>query len=118
MRAELVELGDRIAEQAAHLDAAMFRLLADVRAFDTAGGWHQAGARSCAHWLAWRVGWDLGTAREHVRVARRLAELPKVGAALEAGTLSYSKARAITRVATTATEERLVFFARKTTAAQ
>src|SRR3954453_22250805 len=108
MGPEMVELGDRIAEQAAHLDAAMFRLLSDLRAFDAAGGWHQAGARSCAHWLSWRVGWDLGTAREPVRVARRLARLPKVGAELEKGALSYSKARALTRVATAATEDCLV----------
>ena len=118
MRPELVELGDRIAEQAFHLDAAMFRLLRDLREFDSAGGWHHAGARSCAHWLSWRVGWDLATAGEHVRVARRLGELPKLGAELERGALSYSKVRAITRVATTATEDCLILFAHKTTAAQ
>ncbi len=118
MLAEMMVLGDRIAEQAAHLDAALFRLLTDLRQFDAAGGWYQAGARSCAHWLSWRVGWDLGTAREHVRVARRLGELPNVGAELEKGALSYSKVRAITRVATPATEDCLVLFARKTTAAQ
>jgi len=118
MKPELVALGDRIAEQAFHLDAAMFRLLRDLRAFDAAGGWHQAGARSCAHWLSWRVGWDLATAREHVRVARRLEELPTLGAELERGALSYSKIRAITRVATPATEDCLILFAHKTTAAQ
>ncbi len=118
MLAEMMALGDRIAEQAAHIDAAMFRLLTDLRAFDAAGGWYQAGARSCAHWLSWRVGWDLTTAREHVRVARRLGELAKVGAELERGALSYSKVRAITRVATPATEDCLLLFARKTTAAQ
>src|SRR6185369_6878993 len=62
MENELEQLGEQIAEQAAHLDAAMHRLLADLRAFDTRGGWHIQGAASCAHWLAWRVGWDLVTA--------------------------------------------------------
>jgi len=56
---EFEQLGEPIAEQAAHLDAAMHRLLADLREFDQRGGWHVQGAISCAHWLAWRVGWDL-----------------------------------------------------------
>ena len=46
------------------------------------GGWHIQGALSCAHWLAWRVGWDLVTARERVRVACKLGELPTVDDAL------------------------------------
>src|SRR5690242_21847950 len=70
---ELEQLGERIAEQAAHLDAAMHRFLTDLREFDQRGGWHQQGARTCAHWLAWRVGWDLVTSRERVRVAGKLA---------------------------------------------
>ena len=74
MKGEFEELGERIAEQAAHLDAAMHRLLADLREFDERGGWRVQGAASCAHWLAWRGGWDLVTARDHVRVARKLAD--------------------------------------------
>jgi hypothetical protein len=66
MNGELEQLGERIAEHAAHLDAATHRLLADLRDFDRRGGWHAQGALSCAHWLAWRVGWDLVTARERV----------------------------------------------------
>jgi len=111
-------LGDRIAEQAYHLDAALHRLLTDVRAFDAAGYWGDAGASSCASWLAWRVGWDSGAAREHVRVARALGELPRIDDALREGRLSYSKVRAITRVATAATEAALLEDARHTTAAQ
>ena len=117
-RAAHEALGDRIAEQAFHLDAAMHRLLADLRAFDAAGGWAEAGALSCANWLSWRVGWDPGTAREHVRVARALGGLPRIDAALREGCLSFSKVRAITRVATPATEAALLEDARCTTAAQ
>ena len=47
-RAENEALGDRIAEQAFHLDAAMHRLLTDLRAFDASNHWAEAGARSCA----------------------------------------------------------------------
>ena len=111
-------LGDRIAEQAYQLDAALHRLLTDVRAFDAAGYWADAGATSCAVWLGWRVGWDPGTAREHVRVARALGGLPVIDAALAAGRLSYSKVRALTRVATAATEAALLDTAARTTAAQ
>ncbi len=71
-------LGDQIAKMSAHIDAAMHRLLTAIREFDIASGWHVQGALSCAHWLAWRVGRYLRTARERVRVARTLAELPLV----------------------------------------
>ncbi len=111
-------LGDRIAEQAYHLDAAMHRLLTDVRQFDEAGYWADEGAASCAAWLSWRVGWTPGTGREHVRVARALAALPQIDDALRVGRLSYSKVRAITRVATAATEAALLVDALATTAAQ
>jgi hypothetical protein len=91
MDGELERLGERIAEQAAHLDAAMHRLLAGLREFDARGGWHVQGAMWCAHWLAWRVGWDLVTARERVRVARRLGEFSVIDDALRRGEVSYSK---------------------------
>src|SRR5215468_4975543 len=115
---ELEQLGERIAEQAAHLDAAMHRLLADLRAFDARGGWHAQGAASCAHWLAWRVGWDLVTARDHVRVARKLAGFPAIEDALRRGEVSYSKVRAMLRVATPANEVLLLDHARLMTASQ
>ncbi|HWN53839.1 MAG TPA: HNH endonuclease, partial [Methylomirabilota bacterium] len=60
--AELDRLGDEIAELSAHLDAATARLLALIREFDARGGWN-TGFRSCAAWLSWRVGLDLGAAR-------------------------------------------------------
>jgi len=104
---ELERLGDEIAELAAHLDAATARLLDLIREFDTRGGWGH-GFRSCAHWLTWRVGLEPGAAREHVRVARALGSLPLLRQALARGELSYSKIRALTRVATAETEERLL----------
>jgi Domain of unknown function (DUF222) len=118
MENELEQLGARIAEQAAHLDAAMHRLLADLRAFDARGGWHAQGAASCAHWLAWRVGWDLVTARDHVRVARKLAEFPAIDDALRRGEVSYSKVRAMLRVATPENEVLLLEHAKLMTASQ
>src|SRR5438034_10635036 len=106
---ELERLGDEIAELSAHLDAATARLLDLIREFDARGGWgNGSGFRSCAHWLTCRIGLDPGAARERVRVARALGSLPRLAQALARGALSYSKVRALTRVATPETEERLL----------
>jgi 5-methylcytosine-specific restriction endonuclease McrA len=113
---ELEQLGDKIAELSAHLDAATARLLDLIREFDARGGWN-TGFRSCAHWLSWRVGLDLGAARERARVARALGTLPALAEALARGELSYAKVRALTRVATPETEARLLAVGRVGTAA-
>jgi len=113
--AELDRLGDDIAELSAHLDAATARLLDLIREFDARAGWN-TGFRSCAEWLSWRVGLDRGAARERVRVARALGSLPRLAQALARGELSYSKVRALTRVATPETEERLLAVGRAGTA--
>src|SRR5712692_6945069 len=105
--AEMDQLGNEIAELSAHLEAATAQLLDLIREFDARGGWNH-GFRSCAHWLAWRVGMDLGAARQRVRVARALGSLPRLADALARGELSYAKVRALTRVATQETEERLL----------
>jgi hypothetical protein len=118
MDSELDRLGDRIAEQAAHLDAATYQLLVDLREFDERGGWYAQGALTCAHWLPWRVGWTLATARDHVRVACKLPEAPAIGDALRRGEVSYSKVRAMLRVATPANEALLLEYARFMTASQ
>jgi len=118
MRIDTDHLGDEIAEFAAHLDAAIHRLLTLIRRFDDADGWADQGALTCAHWLSWRIGLDLGAAREHVRVARALADLPLVDEALRLGQVSYSKVRALTRVATPGTEATLLEMARSSTASQ
>ncbi len=109
-------LGDEIAHLCAHLDAGQYRLLTLLQHFDAAEGW--SGWISCAHWLSWRTGMTTGTARERVRVARRLACLPLTSEEMERGRLSWSKVRALTRIATEENEERLVEFALHHTASQ
>ena len=104
---ELDRIGDEIAELSAHLDAAIARLLDLIREFDARGGWNN-GFLSCAHWLCYRVGLEMGAARERVRVARSLGALPRLAQALARGELSYSKVRALTRIATPEIEERLL----------
>ncbi len=115
---EIETLADDIAETAAHIDAVTHRLLSQIRTFDQAEGWIDTGALSCAHWLSWRVGLGLGVAREKVRVARCLGELPLIDDALRKGELSYSKVRAMTRVATPDNEQTLLDLALASTAAQ
>ncbi|HMH49873.1 MAG TPA: DUF222 domain-containing protein [Candidatus Acidoferrum sp.] len=113
--AETERLGNEIAELSAHLEAATAHLLDLIREFDARGGWNH-GFRSCARWLASRVGMDLGAARQRVRVARALGSLPLLAGALARGELSYAKVRALTRVATPETEERLLAVGRAGTA--
>jgi hypothetical protein len=117
-KAEADRLADELAETAAYLDAGTHRLLSQIRAFDEAEGWWLQGALSCPHWLSWRIGLAPGAAREKVRVARALADLPRIDDALRRGQLSFSKVRAMTRVATPANEDLLLTMALGSTAAQ
>ena len=87
-----------------------------IAEYDRRGGWQSWECMSCAHWLSWKCGISIRTAQEHVRVARALEELPVMTAAFAAGQLSYSKVRAMTRVATPKSEADLVEVARHGTA--
>jgi hypothetical protein len=109
-------LGDEIARLDAHIHAATYRLLVLIRAFDEREGWGW-GFRSCANWLSWRTGIAPGAAREKVRVARALGDLPLISGAMARGQLSFSKVRALTRVATPGNEKELLELARHATAA-
>ena len=111
-------LESELATLCAQLDSATHRQLTLIREIDALEGWAVTGARSFAHWLSWRVGLALGAAREKIRVASALGGLPKIDAALAAGELSFSKVRALTRVATADNEEALLQLARSSTAAQ
>jgi hypothetical protein len=112
------ELESELATLAARLYAGTCRWLELVAELDRRGGWAVQGARSCAHWLAWRCGLAPRAAREHVRVARRLAELPHIHAAFAHGQISYAKVRALARVAAEETEEELLELAAVMTASQ
>ncbi len=103
-----ITLGDEIAALAAQLEAGEYRLITKIGEFDAQGGYAREGALSCAHWLSYRVGLGLGPAREKVRVARVLPKFPLIAQAFEAARVSYSKVRAITRVATPENEALLV----------
>ncbi|MGL6222051.1 MAG: DUF222 domain-containing protein, partial [Steroidobacteraceae bacterium] len=102
------ELEAQITELAGHLNAANHRWLVLIAEFDRRNGWSDGSTQSCAHWLSWKCGLDLGAAREKVRVGKAIESLPKISAAMANGRLSYSKVRALTRVATPATEDVLL----------
>ncbi|HXR44519.1 MAG TPA: DUF222 domain-containing protein, partial [Pseudolysinimonas sp.] len=115
--ATVEQLGEAIADIAAGIHAATYQMLALLREFDERRGWNN-GFLSCAHWLSWRAGLDMGAAREKVRVSRALPNLPLLSGALKGGEISYAKVRALTRIATPETEERLLAIARHGTASQ
>lgn len=110
-RAERVRTLGRMAQ------TAMRELLGELLAFERSREWMASGARSCAQWLVDELDVDVVTAREWLRVSRKLATLPLTAAALAAGELSYSKVRALTRVASPENEESLLPIARSVSAA-
>jgi hypothetical protein len=114
-----LELLEReITSLATQIYAATCRWLCLVAEYDAREGWASWGAKSCANWVALHCGIAPGSAREHVRVARRLQELPLIRAAFAEGELSYSKVRALTRVENVEREQDLLDLARHATAHQ
>src|SRR5579863_4740072 len=93
-----------ICELAGHLAAATCRFLVLLGDFDARRGWASWDMTSCAAWLSWKCQMSSGTAREHVRVARALRDLPVIRGEFGAGRLSYAKVRALTRIAAPETE--------------
>jgi hypothetical protein len=100
-----------------HVNAATYRFLELIAEFDRQEGWARHGVGSCAHWLNWQCGISHGAAREKVRVARALVTLPKISDSFRRGVISYSKARAMTRIATPENEDALLNVAEHGTAA-
>lgn len=117
-REQLDAIGQDIANLSLRIDVAKHELLTQLRKFDKHDGWANSGFLSLAAWLGWRI--DIGpvAAREYVRVARALGDLQLVDAAFAAGKLSYSKVRAITRVATPETEQDFLDISTGATASQ
>ncbi|ONH52535.1 HNH endonuclease [Frankia sp. CcI49] len=101
----VADLETAICQWAGRIAAATCTWLGLLAVFDRRSGWSGIGMRSCAHWLSWRCGLSPRTAREHLATAHALERLPAIRAAFAAGTLSYSKVRAITRVARPETEQ-------------
>ncbi|HEY7012511.1 MAG TPA: HNH endonuclease [Streptosporangiaceae bacterium] len=117
-RVPLERVEAQICELAGHLAAATCRFLVLLADFDARRGWASWEMGSCAQWLSWKCQMSSGTAREHVRVARALRDLPVIRARFAEAKLSYAKVRALTRIATPATEAGLAELAEPMTANQ
>ncbi len=117
-RTDIDELDSAIVTLAARINASSYELLVLIRRFDERAGWLKWGFTNCSDWLHWRCDLSVSTAREKVRVAHALKTLPAIASAFSSGALSYSKVRAVTRVATLDNEEALLAFALNTTAAR
>jgi hypothetical protein len=114
--AALDRLESQITELWGHMNAATYRFLLLIAEFDRSEAYSRHRLVNTAQWLNWQCGIGKVAAREKVRVARALESLPKISAAFASGEFSYSKVRAMTRVATPANEEVLVSIGRHGTA--
>jgi hypothetical protein len=111
LEAELLNLASRVA-------ASRCRWLQLLGRFNRGKQWRRLGFRSCAHWLRARMGLSRRAADEQLRIARALEDLPLLTDRFSAGTISYAKVRAITRVATVADESTWLDLAATHTAGQ
>jgi len=117
-RLEVDRLEDSIVRHCHRINTATYDLLVDLREFDQRAGFLRSGFDNCASWLHWRCDISLNAAREKVRVAHALLELPAISRSFRGGQLAYSKARALTRVANRDNEQELLDFALGHTATQ
>jgi hypothetical protein len=116
VRADALER--EITDLCAQINAANYRLLQLIVALENEKPWGAWGLTSCAHWLNWRCGIGMNAAREKVRVAHALVQLPDISKAFSRGELSFSKVRALTRIADSGNESELLHLASHATAAQ
>jgi hypothetical protein len=110
-------LDSEIAAISVSAAAITHRLISKIREFDECNGYGSQGYLSCAHYLNYRIGLSLNAGREKVRVGHALKTLPLIDAAFASGVLSYSKVRALTRIATPQTEADLLTIANDVSAA-
>ena len=115
-RARSAELEPQIIKLAGEINAADYRFLKLLAEFDDNHGWWGDGIKSFAHWLNYMIGLNEVVAREKVRVARALSDLPLIDEAFRLGKLSYSKVRAITRIGTPNNQDFLLMIAEYGTA--
>ena len=117
-RRNLDQLEEDIISLSSHINATEYEFLVLVREFDLRQGWKPYHFNNCAEWLNMKCGIAPGTAREKMRVANALFDLEATSQAFQKGELSYSKARALTRVATPHNEQKLLDHAIPATALQ
>ena len=115
-RAHCESLELELTRLAGHINAINYQFIKLLAEFDEHGGWQVDGVKTFAHWLNWKCGIGALAAREKIRVARALHDLPLINESFRTGEISYSKVRAMTRVATTDNESLLLTIAEHGTA--
>lgn len=112
------QLEEDIVTFAGRMNQAEYEFLVLIREFDLRHGWRAYHFNNCSEWIDMKCGISYDTAREKVRVAHALMDLPETSSAFSNGKLSYSKARALTRLATPQNEADLLEYALPATARQ
>ena len=105
------DLDAAICRLVSRIHSETYQMLVLVREFDDRMGWAKWGYSNCAEWLSWRCGLSQSAAREKVRTAQALRDLPGISLAFREGRLSYTKVRALTRVAALHGEDALLRYA-------
>ncbi len=112
------ELRRAVTRMAGHIDLADWRFIKLIAAMERTRSWREGGYCNLGNWLDHRCGLGPCAARERIRIGRALAKLPRIDAAFRDGVISYSKVRAITRVATPETDAMMLAIAEGSSAAQ
>ena len=92
-------LGVRLRQIAGIWARSQYELVVLAAQFADSVEWVLDGSPSPAQWLADVADVETCTAREWIRIGHQLQQLPVMGEAFAARRLSYSKVRALTRVA-------------------
>lgn len=112
---QLPSIGERLVTAGNGLHGLQYEVITLAGALDASDEWLLE-ANSAAHWIADALDMCLSTAREWVRIGKTLRTLPELDQAFATHTLSYSKVRAVSRVATPNNETDLIDIARRTAA--
>jgi len=117
-QANAPSLRDEVVEAGAHWAGSLRRIVHLAAELDASLEWSLDRAPTCAHWIAEALDIEVCTAREWLRVGRALADLEVIDAAFREDRLSYSKVRALTRVATPDNQAELCQLAEQVPAAR
>ena len=108
VHAEPEDLGEVLIDTGRIIEQTQYRMITTAAAFASSDQWIRAGYRTAAHWISDHVGVCVSTAREWIRVGRKLIEMPELDRAFASRALTYSKVRTLTRIATPGTAQELV----------
>ncbi len=111
LRGKVAEVGQRWAMSLAGLVRVVVEL-------DDSGEWAFDGSATCAHWVSGALDVEVCTAREWLRVGRAIRAMPLLGELMDRRRLSFTKVRALTRLATVENVAELSVLAERTSAGQ